>query len=409
MSLRDPLTGLPTLELLQDRLEYTMAQHLRAGKKAVLLLLESRARIDDELRQVIGHRIAAAVRNTDTVAMLNDETFAVLLTDLHDSDNAIRVADTLIQRCQEPYLHDGQSTRYRPSMGLAVFPDDATTLTDWFYKANSALAVAKNEANGVHTFYTQDMNVRAHRRRMLAVSLQKAWDRDELQIDAQPIFERKTNRCVSIELLLRWEHPEHGTIAEAQFADMAQATGIWISACERLMFAAMASARLRPDLRWTWTAPSTVDAHTDNSALSMAEFERFDGPHAHVGLVISEELLVHRPDVARSWIKQWKNAGGYVAIDNFGQHPIAPLSWLNEPIDEIKTLMGHEHAFARHMSTSHGWRCVQKNIETQDQWQSLSQNMLGQGNALHEAVTLNTLLAAPSITIKALNKDLLDD
>ena len=67
MSLRDPLTGLPTLELLQDRLEYTMAQHLRANRKAVLLLLESRSSIDDALRQVIGQRMLAAVRNTDII------------------------------------------------------------------------------------------------------------------------------------------------------------------------------------------------------------------------------------------------------------------------------------------------------------------------------------------------------
>lgn len=400
MSLRDPLTGLPTLELLQDRLEYTMAQHLRAGRKAVLLLMESRSPIDDALRQVVSQRMLAAVRNTDTVAMLNEDTFAVLLTDLHDSDNAIRVADTLIQRCQEPYVRDGESTRYRPSIGLAVFPDDAKTVPEWFHKASSALGVAKDESNGVHTFYTEDMNVRAHRRRTLALNLQKAWARDELKIYAQPVFERRTSECVSVELLLRWEHPDQGIITADQFADIAQVTGIWITACERLMFAAMEGARQKPNLRWTWNAPSTIDARDQDDILPMDSFLNFDGTHANVGLEIAEELLVHRPDVAKAWMKKWKDAGGFVVVDNFGQNPIAPSSWLNEPIDEIKTRLGGEHAFARSMSASYGWRCVQKNIETQLQWELLGVDMLGQGNALHEAVALDTLLSAPAITLK---------
>lgn len=401
MSLRDPLTGLPTLELLQDRLEYTMAQHSRAGKKAVLLLLESRSNIDNALRQVISQRLQAAVRNTDTVAMLNPDTFAVLLTGLYDSDNAVRVADTLIQRCQEPYIHDGESTRYRPSIGLAVFPDDAKTVPEWFQKSGLALDVAKAESNGVYTFYTEDMNVRAHRRRTLAVSLQKAWAREELKIYGQPVFDRRTGACASVELLLRWEHPEQGIIAADQFADIAQATGIWIAACESLMLAAMEGARLKPNLRWTWNAPSTIDARSQDDILPMDTFLNFEGPHNLVGLEVAEELLTHRPDVAQAWMKRWKEAGGFVVIDNFGQNPIAPSSWLNEPIDEIKTRLGGEHAFARSMSASYGWRCVQKNIETQLQWELLGLDMLGQGNALHEAVALDTLLTASSITMNS--------
>ncbi len=406
MSLRDPLTGLPTLELLQDRLEYTMAQHTRASKKAVLLLLESLSELDPGLRQVIVHRMLQAVRNTDTVAMLNDHTFAVLLTDLHDSDNAIRVADTLIQRCQEPYVHDGQAQRYRPSIGLAVFPDDAQTMQEWQSKASSALQVAKDEANGVYTFYTEDMNVRAHRRRTLTNNLQKAWARDELKIYGQPVFERSNGECVSVELVLRWEHPEQGMLSADQFADITQLTGIWLAACERLMAAAMQGALAKPHLRWTWNAPSSIDVRVNEDALPMDSFLNFRGLHNMVGLEIPEELLNHRPDVARAWMKRWKDAGGFIVVDNFGQHPIAPVSWLNEPVDEIKTPLGAEHGFARCLATSYGWRCVQKNVDSTLQWEFLPLDMLGQGNALHEAVALETLLLTPTITMKSTDQGL---
>ena len=409
MSLRDPLTGLPTLELLEDRLEFTMAQHLRAGKKAVLLLLESRTQIDPELRYVISQRMQQAVRNTDTVAMLNADTFAVLLTDLHDSDNAVRVADTLIQRCQEPYLNNGETIRYRPSVGLSVFPDDAKTVPEWFQKAGSALSVAKDEANGVYTFYTEDMNVRAHRRRTLALSLKKAWARDELKIYGQPVFERRTGTCVSVELLLRWEHPDQGIIAADQFADIAQITGLWVAACERLMSAAIQGARIKPYLRWTWNAPSSIDVRAHDDILQMETFLNFDGAHASIGLEVAEELMAHRPEVARAWMKRWKEAGGFVVVDDFGQNPIAPASWFYASIDEVKTRLGSEHAFSRSMASGYHWRCVKKNIESALEWENLDLDMLGQGNALHEAVALDALLSAPSIAINVLNKDLPDE
>lgn len=408
MSLRDPLTGLPTLELLQDRLELTMAQHTRSGKKAVLLLLESSSQLDASLRQIVSQRMQHAVRNTDTVAMLNADTFAVLLTDLVDSDNAVRVADTLIQRCQEPYHHDGLSQRYRPSIGLAVYPDDAKTVPEWFHKAQLALNIAKSESNGVYTFYTEDMNVRAHRRRMLAMNLQKAWARNELKIYGQPVFERRTQTCVSVELLLRWEHPDHGTISADQFGDITQLTGIWISACERLMSAAMEGARAKPHLRWTWNAPNSIDSRASQDMLPLNSFLNFDGPATCVGLEIPEELLVHRPDVADAWMRRWKDAGGFVVIDNFGQNPIAPMAWKKEAIDEIKTRLNYQNAFTRSMASNYGWRCVQKNVDSCMDWEMLDLDMLGQGNALHEAVTLETLLSAPSITIKSTNKDLPD-
>lgn len=401
MSLRDPLTGLPTLELLQDRLELTMAQHARSGKKAVLLLLESSSQLDVTLRHIVSQRMQHAVRNTDTVAMLNDDTFAVLLTDLVDSDNAVRVADTLIQRCQEPYLHDGISQRYRPSIGLAVYPDDAKTVPEWFHKAQQALSIAKDEANGVYTFYTEDMNVRAHRRRTLATNLQKAWVRNELKIYGQPVFERRTNTCVSVELLLRWEHPDHGTISADQFGDITQLTGIWVSACERLMAAAMAGAKEKPYLRWTWNAPNSIDSRASQDMLPLDSFLNFDGPSTKVGLEIPEDLLVHRPDVADAWMRRWKEAGGFVVVDNFGQHPIAPTSWKKETIDEVKTKLSHQNAFARSMANSYGWRCVQKNVDSPLDWELLGLDMLGQGNALHEAVALDTLLATSSISMKS--------
>lgn len=93
-------------------------------------------------------------------------------------------------------------------------------------------------------------------------------------------------------------------------------------------------------------------------------------------------------------------------VDNFGQHPIAPVSWLNEPVDEIKTPLGAEHAFARCLATNYGWRCVQKNVDSTLQWEFLPLDMLGQGNALHEAVALETLLLTPTITMKSTDQGL---
>lgn len=399
MSLRDPLTGLPTLELLQDRLAWTMAQHQRVSKKAVLLLLESRTPIENEFRNVISHRLENTVRSSDTVAMLNACTFAVLLTDLNDSDNAVRVADMLIQRCQDPYLTHGETLRYRPSIGLSVYPDDANTVDEWMQKANAALDIAKSESNGVYKFYTEDMNVRASRRRVLAINLKKAWARDEIKIYGQPIFERKTNRCVSVELLLHWEHPDEGVLPAHHFGDIAQTTGLWVTACERLVDAAMMGAIAKPNLRWTWNMPSNPDSRPTGELLPISALSTFPGNMESLGMEISEDVLSHRPEVARVWMQRWVDAGGFIVIDNFGTNSTTPANWISESIQEVKTPLGYELPFLHCLPAAYGWRCVQKNIDTPFQWDVLPMPMLGQGNALHHAVPIEQLLHTQTIEI----------
>ena len=400
MALRDQVTGLPTLELLQDRMDLTMAQHQRVARKAVVLLLESKTYIDPEFRQVISQRMQNAVRNTDTVAMIDDATFAVLLTDLTDSDNAIRVVDTLIQRCQQPYQNHGETLRYRPSIGLSVYPDDAHTVPEWFEKAYRALDIAKAESNGVYKFYTEDMNVRAHRRRTLSLNLKKAWARDELHIYGQPIFEKNTNACTGVELLLRWDHPDSGIIEADQFADIAQLTGLWSSACEKLLHSAIEGLKKHPNLRWSWNAPSNIEGKTTDDILPLETFANYTGDPKNIGLEISESLLYHRPDIANSWIQQWTKNGGFIALDDCGLHPLSGTIWHNLNIHEVKTSLHTDPSFSRALAKTYNWRHTQKRIDAHTRWQMVDSQEYGQGNVLCPALPLEILLSAQTITMQ---------
>lgn len=394
MSLRDPITGLPTFELLKDRLVQSMAHHLRMEKKAVLLFLESRTKINDDFRSIISKRLEQSVRSTDTVAMLNNATFIVLLTDLNDSADALRVADNLINQCQAPYIED--SMRYRPSIGLSVFPDDALNVDDWIRKAGLALENAKCESNGVYTFYTEDMNVLAHHRREQSLNLEKAWARNELHIYGTPIFENVTQTCVGVELALYWDHPGKGLIPAGSFAEMAQTMHFWSKANSRLIQGAMRGAMAHPNLRWTWTTPCIADL--DHASI----LKTFQGDPALMGMKISESFIASHPDVARAAIIIWKHAGGFVSIDDFGQSISNPSEWLAAPIDEVQSSICNSIPFMHCLTDTYGWRCVYHSIDTssdQDQWRASSTWMLGQGNALHLAQPLEELLLLPSIVM----------
>ncbi len=394
MALRDSITGLPSYELLQDRMELTMAQHQRVARKAVLLLLESQVPLDFEFRQVISQRMQYAVRTTDTVAMYNDYTFAVLITDLSDSDNAIRVADTLIQRCQQPYQKHGQTQRYRPSIGLSVYPDDASSVVEWTHKAELALDAAKSESNSIYRFYTEDMNVRAHRRKTLTLSLQKAWARDELKIYGQPIFHKMTGECSGVELLLRWEHPEQGIISAEQFADVAQACGLWASSCERLLDAAKTGVRAHPSIRWSWNAPYHIDGRYADDTIPFMSLNDFEAPELSIGLEIPERLLSEKSDIVFSWINNWVSSGGFVSIDNFGTTPVALKKYANLNIHEIKTALPFS-PLLNSIAQAQQWRYIQKEIEHKKLWDALPNHAYGQGMWLHPPVPLEQLITAP--------------
>lgn len=392
--IRDEATGLPTQYLLEDRLILAMAQHQRKSHKAVLLLLESTKNIEPDARLLIGQRIQGAIRSTDIVCVIDERTFAVLLTELNDSDNAIRVADVLLQRCQQPYQKNGITLRYHPVVGMAVYPEDGATPSLLIERAQHALRGARAEGPGTYQFYTEDMNVRAHTRRTLIASLKKAWARDELSVYGQPSFSTSTGKWVSTELFLRWEHPEQGTIPAEMFSDIAQTSGLWTSASERLLLNAIRALEIYPDIRWTFNAPTLPDFKGVDEAVPLESLKHANINKSMIGMEIPEKMLSMYPDVATRWINNWVNAGGFIAIDGLGENPIPGFIWHTLPITEVKSSLPPTVPFMHALSTELGWRSVYKDVEHDYLWNELSKSkdVVAQGEYLHEVVPLDVLL-----------------
>lgn len=392
--IRDDATGLPTKYLLEDRLILAMAQHQRKSQKAVLLLLESQKKIEPEARKLIGQRMQHAIRSTDIVSIIDEHTFGVLLTELNDSDNAIRVADVLLQRCQQPYQTHGRTLRYHPVVGMAVYPDDGNTPTLLMERAAHALKGARAEGPGTYQFYTEDMNVRAHRRRTLTTALKKAWARDELVVYGQPSFSTETGAWVSTELLLRWEHPEHGVIAADTFSDIAHSSGLWAAAAEKLLMHAVQASNTHPSIRWTFNAPSLPDFKGVDDAIPFDSFRKAKVNHANIGLEIPEQMLSLYPEVALRWMQHWTDSGGFIAIDNVGEHAVPGVLWHTLPISELKSSLPSNISFMHALANSLNWRSVYKNIEHATVWDTLPRNtnVAAQGNGIHPVVSLDDIL-----------------
>ena len=394
--IKDDATGLPTSYILEDRMQLAMAQHQRKSQKAVLLLLESPKKIEPELKRLIGQRMQHAVRSTDIVCLLDDHTFGVLLTELNDSDNAIRVADVLLQRCQQPYQQHGTTIKYHPVVGMAVYPDDGNTPQLIMERAQFALKGARAEGPGTYQFYTEDMNVRAHRRRNLAVALKKAWARDELIVYGQPSFNRQTENWVSTELLLRWEHPEQGIIPAEMFADIAQISGLWASAAEKLLASAVKASEQFPKLRWTFNAPTLPDFKGVDDVIPLESFKSINIDPSKIGMEVPEVMLSSYPDVASRWIQSWTDAGGFISLDGAGENPIPGFIWNTLPISELKTCLPPQVSFTHAIASYMNWRCVYKNIDNSYIWDTLPDSPLvsAQGNGLYPVVPLHKLLAS---------------
>ncbi|MFO1036724.1 MAG: GGDEF domain-containing protein [Geminicoccaceae bacterium] len=158
MALHDPLTALPNRRLFQDRLERALAAIRRDEGRVALLLIDldwfkdvndrlGHAAGDDLLREVAG-RFLASLRETDTVARIGGDEFAVVQTGLNQPDGASRLADRLIQRLTAPFdLADG-SANIGCSIGIAIAPWDGTDATSMLRRADAALYAAKKAGRG---------------------------------------------------------------------------------------------------------------------------------------------------------------------------------------------------------------------------------------------------------------------
>ena len=230
----DVLTGLPNQAMLIDRINYalSMAQHSNTQLALMYLDLDNFKNINDTLGHRIGDallievskRLKFAVREQDTVSRQGGDEFILVLSDT-DANGAARIAEKLLEVIPQRYQIEQYELTITPSIGIAMYPSDGADFESLFKCSDVAMFRAKHDGRNNYRFYTQEMQTHAARTLHLENALRDALEYGQLRLHYQPQVSLQDGRIIGAEALLRWQHPELGMIAPAEFIPIAEASG----------------------------------------------------------------------------------------------------------------------------------------------------------------------------------------
>jgi diguanylate cyclase (GGDEF)-like protein len=178
----------------------------------------------DQVLQAVSARLRTTLRQSDTVARLGGDEFAILLPKT-DTEGAELAGAKILQEIEMPMGIDDRTVFVRGSIGVAAFPEHGATEQELMQKADIAMYVAKNDHCGV-AVYSSDRDGRAGQRIALVAAIWQGIDEDQFALDYQPIVDLRTGEIVSLEALLRWNHPQHGRLPPEQFIQLAEQSGL---------------------------------------------------------------------------------------------------------------------------------------------------------------------------------------
>jgi diguanylate cyclase (GGDEF)-like protein len=350
LALLDPLTGLPNRRLLNERLDRAVGDAYRDGHHVGLLLLD----IDrfKEINDSLGHdrgdqlliqvadRLRELVRDTDTVARLGGDEFAVLLTTVRSVDDGAMFAERILGAFSEPYVIDGLVLHVDTSVGLAVLPDHAEDGQALMKRADVAMYIAKAGRRGM-SVYESERDASSPARLMILGDLRRALDvDDQLSVHYQPKLDLHSGRIVGLEALLRWQHPERGSVAPGEFIPIAEQTGLVHLLTRRVI--EMVLAQIREWRRDGWEIQVAVNL----SALNLAEpdfdqriaelLAEYDVPAHLLEFEITESAIVQDPERAAATLSRIAAMGSTIALDDFGIGNTSISQLRDLPIDTLK-------------------------------------------------------------------------
>lgn len=351
LAYRDSLTGLPNRFLLYDRLSHAIDHARRSQHGLAVMYLDLDHfkivndtlghAVGDQLLQQVAHRLQEAVRLDDTIARLGGDEFALLLPDLTHTEDAGVVAQKLLSTFTEAFRVEGHELYTTASIGVSFFPDDADDVTALLRNADSALYRAKDLGRNTVQLFAASMNDRYRQRLDLEVSLHHALEREEFQLYYQPVYDCKTASVRSFEALIRWKHPELGTISPDQFIAIAEEARLigaidrWVlrTACRQLRAwrdEGMPVFRVAVNISAHELQQPTF-IHDVHEAISSSGLSADD-----LILEITESAAIQNLNWTLSVLDQLRALGVHIAIDDFGTGQ-SSLAYLKRfPIDIVK-------------------------------------------------------------------------
>lgn len=345
----DSLTGLPNRNMFYDRLSHDIKNASRAGKRLAVLFidLDRFKEVNDSLGHSVGDallveaakRLNGCVRETDTVARLGGDEFTIILSGINDQRCAEMIIQMILLELAKPFHLNAKLAYVSASIGVTFFPDDAGTADSLMKNADQAMYAAKNNGRNCWSCFTSNMQAATEIRSKIAYELRSALRDRQLYLLYQPIVELATGNVYKAEALIRWQHPERGTIYPAEFIRIAEETNLITDIGDWVFKQAVNQVAL-------WQACFGTDFQISINKSPKQFISKMSDWVDHLSglglngqsiiVEITENLLLDVHELVVKKLLNFRDAGVQVAIDDFGTG-YSSLSYLKEfDIDYLK-------------------------------------------------------------------------
>jgi diguanylate cyclase (GGDEF)-like protein len=365
--------------------------------------------VGDLLLKQVAKRLTTTLRLTDTVARLGGDEFVVLLESYKDDNNVSHVARKMLKAIGEPMQLGNHTVSVSPSIGIAMYPEDAADARELLKHADVAMYYAKDSGRNNFQFFIEDMNQKAHMQLARETRIRSAWQRDEFMNYYQPIYDSRSNQMIGVEVLMRWLD-EDMLVPPAEFIPLAEDLRLIVPMTQALLVRALTDLQQWHQAGFAvYVSVNLSPRHLEQEQLAIetaALLDKFHIPAQCLRFEVTESALMQDHQSAIATMLALSELGVQLALDDFGTG-YSSLKYLKElPIDAIKI----DRSFVKDigidrndetiieamlsMANSLGMYCIAEGVETQQQLEFFTERQCYfiQGYLLGKPMTAEHLL-----------------
>ncbi|MFZ2854358.1 MAG: EAL domain-containing protein [Rhodocyclaceae bacterium] len=332
----DALTQLPNRTLFLERLEHATVRARRDHSSLALIFIDLdyfKAVNDslghaagDDLLCIVAERMRSALRESDTVARLAGDEFAVFMEGVSEQADTDVMLIKMLNALTAPAEIFGRSVMIGASIGVAIFPHDGNSAESLLHNADTAMYRAKQKGRGCHEYYRPEFTEHANDRFTVISELKQGLVRGEFRLFYQPKVDAHSGRLLGVEALIRWQHPQKGMIPPDRFIPLAEQTdliiplGDWVleTACRQAAQWNALTAPGSPSLKMAVNLSGVQIVRGDLLAKVKRILAETGLPAEQLELEVTEGVMIEGMREGLNTLSALRNLGIGIAIDDFG-------------------------------------------------------------------------------------------
>lgn len=392
----DPITRLPNRIMAGDRLSQMLAHAKRHNTLVGVLYIDFDNfkfvndtyghEAGDTLIFSVAKRLAGNLRGEDVMARLGGDEFIILIDSPTATEDILEIGKRLVHSTDVPFRVGNDEIHITISLGISVYPENASSAEDLLKAADTAMYQAKQQGKNQICFFSEDMNSELVHRHKLESGLRHAIENEELFLCYQPQIASNSKAVIACEALLRWRFGDK-LIPPDKFIPIAEESGLILSIGEWVLRTACAQAAQWPNIRIAVNISAKQLQQDNFTEMVISVLSDTSLPPQMLELEVTESAIINDPSATSKKFKTLRNLGVHLAIDDFGTGYSSLERLKNFEIDKLKIDRGfikdllaekNNNAIITKaiiaLSKSMGMKSVAEGVETLEQAEFLIQN-----------------------------------